>query len=455
MSKKTIFISHISSETELAQSLKKHLEKDFLEFVSIFVSSDSETIQAGSKWLDEIDKALRKADLQIVLCSKESVEKPWVNFEAGAVWTQEKTVIPLCHAGLTPKELPFPLRSLQAIDCSNPEDIKKLYNRIATELKTDLPNVNFDKLADELNKIDEQYLVYKKSLSLRLWINITKDQIQEVQSGKLPKNVRFEGEPGALKKFGISDDGASVENLESDKELEKTYELYLPHVAHALSTIITKKEDIWNIPPVKVTKDGRANVLIPTLYEERFNEYYFEFFVHQPRANFKLNEETAFTALFNLFVVSWYFRWNILDQWVERLNTLKSRGPDANDEEIKNKLDEFHLRFNEIILDGLNRGLDAPRKVEKHFDVKKDRAILEKILDQKKGLWAQYHGKLNSALSKYDLNLTIDNLLKIRDINKTVILLTLKRLEEIALMQEGKILEIETKIKAKKLTKRQ
>ena len=65
MSKKTVFISHISSETELAQSLKTHLERHFLGLLEIFVSSDRETIQAGSKWLEEVDKALKSADLQI------------------------------------------------------------------------------------------------------------------------------------------------------------------------------------------------------------------------------------------------------------------------------------------------------------------------------------------------------------------------------------------------------
>jgi hypothetical protein len=38
MVKKKLFISHISTETELAQSLKQRLEKDFLGLLGIFVS---------------------------------------------------------------------------------------------------------------------------------------------------------------------------------------------------------------------------------------------------------------------------------------------------------------------------------------------------------------------------------------------------------------------------------
>ena len=94
MAKKRVFISHISSETQLAQSLKQRLDRDFLGLLDIFVSSDQKTIQAGQKWLEEVDKALRSADLQVVLCSKESVGRPWVNFEAGAVWLRGIPVIP-------------------------------------------------------------------------------------------------------------------------------------------------------------------------------------------------------------------------------------------------------------------------------------------------------------------------------------------------------------------------
>ena len=97
MAKPKIFISHISKETELAQVLKKHLAKDFLNFLDIFVSSDGQTIQAGGKWLDEVSHALEDAQIEIVLCSKESVLRPWVNFEAGAGWIRNIRVIPICQ----------------------------------------------------------------------------------------------------------------------------------------------------------------------------------------------------------------------------------------------------------------------------------------------------------------------------------------------------------------------
>jgi hypothetical protein len=115
LKKKTVFISHISDETEVAQWLKARIDRDFLGAVDIFVSSDRSTIAAGRKWLDEVDKALKRADLQIVLCSPDSVGRPWVNFEAGAVWLRGIPVIPVCHSGLQPEGLPVPLSMLEGV----------------------------------------------------------------------------------------------------------------------------------------------------------------------------------------------------------------------------------------------------------------------------------------------------------------------------------------------------
>lgn len=158
MGKKRVFISHISRETELAQGLKQRLEKHFLGLLDIFVSSDRKTIQAGSRWLEEVDKALKSADLQIVLCSKESVGRPWVNFEAGAVWLRGIPVIPLCHSGLRPNDLPVPLGMLEGIECSQPEGLHKLYDAIAKQLSVDVPDVDFQKITVELKGLEEKFI---------------------------------------------------------------------------------------------------------------------------------------------------------------------------------------------------------------------------------------------------------------------------------------------------------
>lgn len=156
MSGKRIFVSHISSETELAQQIKAYLDKHFLGMLDIFVSSDRETIRAGSKWLDAVDTALKSADLQIILCSLESVGRPWVNFEAGAAWLRGIPVIPCCHSGMLPNHLPAPLGMLQAVECSQADGLRKLYDAIAENLEVNVPDIDFEEMASALSALEKQ-----------------------------------------------------------------------------------------------------------------------------------------------------------------------------------------------------------------------------------------------------------------------------------------------------------
>jgi len=153
MPQKQVFISHISAETEIARRLKQRLDGDFLGMLEIFVSSDRETIRAGQKWLDEVDRALRAADAELILCSRESVGRPWVNFEAGAAWLRRIPVIPVCHSGLALTELPVPLNLLQGVECASAEGLQKLYDALAAVLGVKTPAVDFQALAADLRQL--------------------------------------------------------------------------------------------------------------------------------------------------------------------------------------------------------------------------------------------------------------------------------------------------------------
>ncbi|MBC8057026.1 MAG: toll/interleukin-1 receptor domain-containing protein [Rhizobiales bacterium] len=148
----------------MAQALKERLQRDFLGLLDIFVSSDHSTIGAGSKWLEEVDQALRGADMQIVLASAESVGRPWVNFEAGAVWLRGIPVIPVCHSGLRPDALPVPLSMLQSIAYSDATGLRKLYAAIARVLETDVPGVDFDLIATELGRLEAAHVASRSAV---------------------------------------------------------------------------------------------------------------------------------------------------------------------------------------------------------------------------------------------------------------------------------------------------
>ena len=84
-----IFISHISEEAGVADRLKATLTKDFLGLIEVFVSSDTESISAGDEWLMSVSRALSQSVVFIVLCSPDSILRPWINFEAGAAWVRD------------------------------------------------------------------------------------------------------------------------------------------------------------------------------------------------------------------------------------------------------------------------------------------------------------------------------------------------------------------------------
>ena len=92
MPDKSVFISHIAEEAGIADALKTQIESALPGLRAFSSSSD---IGLGAQWLAQIDKALQKADALLILCSRRSVERRWINFEAGAGWGRKKPVIPV------------------------------------------------------------------------------------------------------------------------------------------------------------------------------------------------------------------------------------------------------------------------------------------------------------------------------------------------------------------------
>jgi len=107
--KPTVFVSHVHESSELASALSTEISRLLLDGVDFFVSSDRSSIIGGDRWLDKIDAALANAEIVLVLCDRNSLLRPWINFEAGGAWVAKKRVVPLCHGDLTPDQLPHPL----------------------------------------------------------------------------------------------------------------------------------------------------------------------------------------------------------------------------------------------------------------------------------------------------------------------------------------------------------
>jgi hypothetical protein len=156
MAQISIFLSHISCEANLADIVEHHVSRDFIGLAKVFVSTQA-SILVGSKWLDEVTSALNKADLHVVLASPESVERKWINFEAGAAHVRRVPIIPLCHSGLAPAQLPVPLSESEGLVLSGKGEFERFYGAIAATLGSNLPTVDYAAYAREVVTFEQDY----------------------------------------------------------------------------------------------------------------------------------------------------------------------------------------------------------------------------------------------------------------------------------------------------------
>jgi hypothetical protein len=102
----------------------------FLGALDVFIAADSESLPEGLAWLDCIRDALTRSSAALILVSSRSKDRPWINFEAGVV-AFAKPMIPVCHSGLHPSQLPQTLQGWQAVSLPEPEGVRRLCSRIA------------------------------------------------------------------------------------------------------------------------------------------------------------------------------------------------------------------------------------------------------------------------------------------------------------------------------------
>jgi hypothetical protein len=115
-----VFISFVHEDQEVAEAVQRYLH-DNLPNHGVFLSSDAWQIMAGEIWLDRIKAELSDAKVVVLLLSRRSVARPWVNFEAGAAWLQGTPIVPVCYGSLNKGTLPQPYAGIQAVDLQTNE----------------------------------------------------------------------------------------------------------------------------------------------------------------------------------------------------------------------------------------------------------------------------------------------------------------------------------------------
>jgi hypothetical protein len=141
--KLSIFMSYSQKDSEVALGLAQVLRKKGL---SIWIASES--IRPGAKWIEEIERGLREADVFLLLISPDSLSSPWANVETGAAVSRAAEspnvlLVPVLVRGVDAKSLPILLRRWQYLDATRMgvEEIGDKLSTILSEVKKDDANL--------------------------------------------------------------------------------------------------------------------------------------------------------------------------------------------------------------------------------------------------------------------------------------------------------------------------
>jgi hypothetical protein len=100
---------------------------------------------------------MAEAKAVIVLCSKASVNRPWVQFEVGAAWMRGVPVIPVCHSGMKLVDLEMPLSLRQGVELPAERGVAQLYEGIAGVLEMTPPRpANLQARLDEMKEVEKR-----------------------------------------------------------------------------------------------------------------------------------------------------------------------------------------------------------------------------------------------------------------------------------------------------------
>lgn len=111
----TIFVSHSSEGKALAVEFKGILTRGAAD-LRVFLSSDWDSIEAGTIWLQEIEGALATHThfIALITCPKDS-ELPWICYEIG--YARGRCLLPkiFVFGGIEPKEIAYPIAGIQFV----------------------------------------------------------------------------------------------------------------------------------------------------------------------------------------------------------------------------------------------------------------------------------------------------------------------------------------------------
>jgi SAM-dependent methyltransferase len=103
----------VSWSGEVGRQIAEALKRTILDYPDLETWISSQSLESGSQWFDEIDRAASEADFAVGCMTPGATRKPWFNFEAGMLYGRLKNFKMLV---LGDEPLSGPLAHLQAVD---------------------------------------------------------------------------------------------------------------------------------------------------------------------------------------------------------------------------------------------------------------------------------------------------------------------------------------------------
>jgi hypothetical protein len=171
-----IFISHTNDEAPVADALKVYLKRCFGQDFRVFVASDYDSIPTGEDWYRAIVTSVVRASAVIILLSRHSVDRRWINFEAGIAIGAGRPLLPFAIRGLQPIEVGLPLSHRHIRQLSDAVSLEALVRDVAELTKSPLQQdlMNAESFAMEINDIQARLPV--KGILLEPFIHYQRGQ---------------------------------------------------------------------------------------------------------------------------------------------------------------------------------------------------------------------------------------------------------------------------------------
>ena len=130
-----VFISHTHADAEIANALSDAIKGVFGDLITTSYSTKKELdggIKPGEEWFRWIVERVRAANIAVILLTPSSTQKPWVLWEAGAVYgagiasadANARKVRPLVFK-LSGNQVPSPFAGIQGVDGDDRSGIER------------------------------------------------------------------------------------------------------------------------------------------------------------------------------------------------------------------------------------------------------------------------------------------------------------------------------------------